>query len=153
MLFTSTCRADSLVLIANIEKPSYDKGETVIIEGFVQDTSGMGVSYATVSIEVTGPTGGHVHVAMTLSGSDGSFSDEFSVPEEITEGTYTVYLIASKVGYGDVNLTTNYTVIPEFGFNGASMTILTTAIILTFVLLNSRASGGRFSRADSINIL
>jgi len=153
MLFTSICRADSLSLIVNVGKPSYDKGETVMIEGFVLDINGEGVPYATISIEVTDPTGGHVHIAMTLSGSDGSYSDEFAVPEEIAEGTYTVYVIASKVGYGDANLTTTYTVIPEFGFNGTSMTVLAAAILLPFLLLNRRASVRKLTRGDSSNTL
>ncbi len=128
--------ADPLSLTVNVEKASYDKGETVVFTGFVLDPNGGGVPYATVSIEVTDPDENQVHVAMTISGSDGSFNDELKVPNRGAEGTYTVYISASKAGYEDANLTTNYTVIPEFGFNGSPILVLASALIL--ILLSRR---------------
>jgi hypothetical protein len=134
------CKAETLSLTASVEKPTYDKGEVVVIRGSVLDSKGSAVPYATVSLEVIGPTGSQVHIAMIFSGPDGSFSDEFTVPEGVAEGAYTVYIVASKTGYEDGALTTTYTVIPEFGFDKSFTTALIIAMMLIAFSINRRSS-------------
>lgn len=145
-LATAACKAEPLSLTAGVEKPTYDKGEIVVIRGYVLDSKGSAVPYATVSIEVVGPTGGQAHVAMTLSAPDGSFSDEFTVPEEVANGAYTIYIVASKTGYEDANLTTTYTVIPEFGFNEPFAAVLTIAVALIVFSANKRSLPSAMNR-------
>lgn len=145
-VLTAACKAEPLSLTAGVEKPTYDKGEVVVIKGHVLDSKGSPVPYATVSLEVVGPTGGQAHIAMTLSGPDGSFSDEFTVPEEVADGTYTVYIVVSKIGYEDGALTTTYTVIPEFGFNGSFAAALIIAVALIVLSINKRTSPHGVSR-------
>jgi len=147
----TSCKAEPLSLTAGVEKPTYERGEVVVVRGYVLDSKGSTVPYATVSLEVIGPTGGQMHIAMLLSGPDGSFSDEFTVPEEVAEGAYTVYIVASKTGYEDGTLTTTYTVIPEFGFDKPFMTALIVAMALIAFSIKRRNPSSTISHrpADS----
>ena len=100
----------------------------------------MGVPYATVSIEVTDPNDNQVHITMTLSESDGSYRDDYKVATHLPEGTYTIYVTASKTGYTDINLTTTYTVIPEFGFSSFSLLLLAISFLIILLFKNSTNS-------------
>ena len=81
-------------------EPAQD-GETVLIEGTVTDDSGSAVPNAQVSIQVNGPLGSSIHIALVYSGLDGTYSDRFSLSSGAPSGNYSIYITASKPGYKD----------------------------------------------------
>jgi len=76
-------------------------GETILIEGKVTDDSGSVVPNAQVSIQVNGPTGTSIHIALANTGLDGTYSDRFPLVSGSPSGNYTIYITASKPGYKD----------------------------------------------------
>lgn len=75
---------------------SYNPGEGVTLYGYVRDTAGSPVPYATVSIQVNDPIGSPLHLVYLNSYADGSYSDTFNLPMSAGNGMYTVYVTAYK---------------------------------------------------------
>lgn len=80
---------------------SIEVSESVTISGRITDMKGNAVSESVVSIQVVDPMGSTIHIARTLSMLTGSFHDVFAINPRIPIGTYTVYITASREGYGD----------------------------------------------------
>ncbi|MGC8961406.1 MAG: carboxypeptidase-like regulatory domain-containing protein [Candidatus Bathyarchaeia archaeon] len=105
-----------------------NEGGYTVITGIVTDSNHDPVEGARVSIQVNDPSGKTVHMELTYSDENGEFSDRFKMPEDIN-GECTIFVSASKSGYGVGGNTSSFTAIPEF--SGA---ILALAAPLTFLL-------------------
>jgi hypothetical protein len=104
-----TAFANKTMLIqATLNPTQTQQGLSVVIGGKVFDTSGMPVSNAVISIQVTNPQETSVHLAVAYSGSDGTFQDSFVLPLNSVGGNYTAYLVADKPGYGAVRVTLSF---------------------------------------------
>ena len=100
-----TAFANKTMLIqATLNPTQTQQGPSVVIGGKVFDTSGMPVSNAVISIQVTNPQETSVHLAVAYSGSDGTFQDSFVLPLNSVGGNYTAYLVADKPGYDAVRV-------------------------------------------------
>lgn len=106
--------AGQLSVTVSTDKQSYGPGELITIDGMVRDETSQAVAFVTVSIQVNDPSGNPIHITSVLSGVDGSFSDQFTVPAGSVDGGYTVFTTATKPGYTEASNQTAYTVIPEF---------------------------------------
>ena len=104
-----TAFANKTMLIqATLNPTQTQQGLSVVIGGKVFDTSGMPVSNAVISIQVTNPQETSVHLAVAYSGSDGTFQDSFVLPLNSVGGNYTAYLVADKPGYDAVRVTLSF---------------------------------------------
>jgi len=104
---------DSLQLQVSMDKEAYDPDELIRISGRVSLSDGSPVENALVSIQVIGPTGETYHVALLYSDGAGEFLDEYRVQQGSPNGSYTVYVKASKVGFRDAQRQLQYLVTPE----------------------------------------
>jgi hypothetical protein len=109
-----TNAAGQLTVTVSTDKQSYDAGQLITITGQVLDTNLQGVALATVSIQVNDANGKPIHLASIISSMDGSFTDQFTIPADSFNGSYTVFATASKTGYTDASNQIVYTVVPEF---------------------------------------
>ncbi len=119
-----TNAAGQLTLTVSTDKQSYEAGQLMTITGQVLDTNLQGVALATVSIQVNDPNGKPIHLASIISSADGSFTDQFAVPVGSSNGSYTVFVTASKAGYTDSSNQIVYAVVPEFSISDMAWLIL-----------------------------
>jgi uncharacterized protein YfaS (alpha-2-macroglobulin family) len=96
------------------DKPSYDPGDAVLISGSVLDQSLNGVDLASVSIQVNDPSGNAIHINWILSTTDGNYEDQFIAQDSSMNGGYSIYVTASKPGYGDATAQASCVITPEF---------------------------------------
>jgi hypothetical protein len=90
------------------DKKTYSPGETVIVSGSVRDAkSGGPISGANVVIDINPKVS-------TTTDSSGNYKKEVPLPPDISQGTHTVTVKASKSGYPDVSKTTSFNVEGEF---------------------------------------
>lgn len=122
----------TLSVTISTEKLSYDAGDSVILFGYVTDSSGP-VSNATVSIQVVDPQGATVHIDHVRTTNDGYYSDSFRLGGDAGAGTYAVYVTASKPGYQDASGHCTFTV-------GASSTpnVVITNVYMTDMSRNTK---------------
>ena len=123
----STQAQEQLSISANV---SYDD-ENTEITGTVLDETQTPVEGAKVSIQVDNPDGSPLHFALIYTDTTGSFVDKFKTPEDIN-GECSVYITASKVGYGTGMNQVTYTAIPEF-----SMLLVPFIMIALLFLVNA----------------
>ena len=109
-----TNAAGQLTVTVSTDKQSYEAGQLITITGQVLDTSLQGVALASVSIQVNDPNGKPIHLASIISSMDGSFTDQFTIPADSFNGSYTVFATASKTGYTDASTQIVLAVVPEF---------------------------------------
>jgi hypothetical protein len=104
-----------MLIQATLNPTQSQQGLSVVIIGKVFDASGLPVSNAVVSIQVTNPQATSIHLAVAYSAADGSFQDSFVIPLNSPGGNYTAYLAADRPGYDTarVTLTFNYST-PDF---------------------------------------
>ncbi len=119
---------ENLQIQANIEKDEYDSNELIQISGIISYGDGTAVPNAMISIQVVGPNLAVYHIALTYTDGRGEFIDEYYTPEGAPLGIYTVYIKASKVGFGDAQEEIQYSVIPEFP-------LPTTAILVSMFII------------------
>ena len=101
------CAMPRMDLTVSTGKKTYSPEETVIIEGSVKDAKGNAIPDVSFVIEVEG-----IDIS-TLSGTMYDVTccgGQFNLPKDVSEGTYTVTVTASKTGYPDVSGTTSFTV-------------------------------------------
>ena len=105
----------TMLIQATLSPTESQQGLSVVIVGRIFDTSGVGVSNAVVSIQVTNPQGTSIHIAVAYSMTNGTFQDNFLIPLASPGGNYTAYLVAAKPGYdpAHVTLTISYSA-PDF---------------------------------------
>ncbi len=83
------------------DKSNYSPGETVVINGALSDSQGSPVVAGSISIQVVSPLGESIHVDLVYTDSEGQYSDEFPLVQDSPDGSYTIYVTASKSGYED----------------------------------------------------
>jgi len=83
------------------DKPTYSQGEIVYLTGSIIDSGKTQPTNGTVSIQVLNPNGSTIHIASKTANSFGDFSDNFTLTDEATSGTYTVFVTLSLLGYQD----------------------------------------------------
>jgi len=89
---------------------SYNGGDVVTVYGRVTDTLSAPVGGAQVSLQVTAPGGGTIHVAFVYSAPDGSYLLQFGLQATAPSGYYTAYATASKSGYSSSSNSTIFVV-------------------------------------------
>jgi len=83
------------------DKPTYSQGEIVYLSGSIINSGKTQPTNGTVSIQVLNPNGSTIHIASKTANSFGDFSDNFTLTDEATSGTYTVFVTLSLLGYQD----------------------------------------------------
>jgi len=81
------------------DRENYHKGDKVNISGYVKLRSGESVEGAAVSLNVIDPLGNEIHVRLALTDRNGRYWDNFALPLNTMDGTYTVYVVANMVTY------------------------------------------------------
>ncbi|MBE9582439.1 MAG: hypothetical protein IMF18_12560, partial [Proteobacteria bacterium] len=102
------CAMPRMALTVFTGKNTYSPGETVIVQGSVKDAKGNAIPDVSFVIEVEG-----IDIS-TLSGTVYDVTccgGQFNLPKDVSEGTYTVKVTASKTGYPGVSKTTSITVV------------------------------------------
>jgi len=127
--------AGQLTVAVSTDKQSYETGQLITITGQVLDTNLQGVALATVSIQVNDPNGKTIHIASIISSADGSFTDQFTVGS--SNGSYTVFVSASKTGYTDASAQLVYAVVPEFSASYMAWLVIL-PIFLAFLVTRKR---------------
>jgi hypothetical protein len=80
------------------DRPQYAVGSTVLISGNVLDGQGSPVDGASVSIQVNDPQNTPIHVNLVYTDQTGGYSDRFSLSLATSQGGYTIFASASKIG-------------------------------------------------------
>lgn len=99
-----------LVLTASTDKTQYAPGETVTIMGKVSDNQSNPVAGVSVSIQVNDPP---IDILSAVSDQSGSYTDQFTLSGALQQGSYTVYISASKAGYNTAQQQLTFTVFPQ----------------------------------------
>ncbi|MEA3313368.1 MAG: alpha/beta fold hydrolase [Caldisericota bacterium] len=90
-------------LTVSTDKKAYSAGETIIIHGSVSDTQGE-LTGATVAIDVNGTK------LTPTTDSSGKYRCEYPLPDNISQGIYTVKATASKSDYPNTSKNTSFAV-------------------------------------------
>lgn len=88
-----------LKVTVSTNQENYEKGDKVVIFGFVKTRHGGSVAGATVSLSVVDPLGKDVHIKSIVTDQSGRFSDNFTLSTDAMEGTYAVYVAADMGTY------------------------------------------------------
>jgi uncharacterized protein YfaS (alpha-2-macroglobulin family) len=91
----------SFTINISSDKPTYSQGEIVYLSGSIINSGKTQPTNGTVSIQVLNPNGSTIHIASKTANSFGDFSDNFTLTDEATSGTYTVFVTLSLLGYQD----------------------------------------------------
>jgi uncharacterized protein YfaS (alpha-2-macroglobulin family) len=91
----------SFTITISPDKPTYSQGEIVYLLGSIIDSGKTQLTNGTVSIQVLNPNGSTIHIASRTANSFGVYSDNFTLTDEATSGTYTVFVTLSMLGYQD----------------------------------------------------
>ena len=115
----------TMFMQATLNPTQINQGVSVVVSGKVFDTSGIPISNAIISIQVTNPQATSIHLAVAYSASDGTFQDSFVIASNSPGGNYTAYLVADKPGYDTARLTLSFNYSsPDFSIQ-SSTTLLT----------------------------
>lgn len=103
---TQTTTKENLLLVnVQTNEAVYTQNDVVKISGSVQDRFKNPVEAVEVSIQVVNPLGNVVHSALIKTDSSGIYFDNFTIGELgysiFINGTYTIFVTASKFGYID----------------------------------------------------
>ncbi|MCK4735536.1 MAG: hypothetical protein KAT65_23990 [Methanophagales archaeon] len=96
-----------MALTVSTDKNAYSPGETITVEGSIKDAKGNAIPGVSLVIEIEGT--GISTIAGTMQDVT-YYSGRLDLPSDISQGTYTVKVTASKTGYPDVSRTTSFTV-------------------------------------------
>jgi hypothetical protein len=109
-----------MMIEASFNPTQTDQGVYVSVAGRVFDLNNSSLSNALISIEVIGPQGSSVHVAVAYTDSNGQFQDTFNMAQSSPAGNYTAFLTADKPGYdtAHVNLIFVY-LTPDFALQSS----------------------------------
>lgn len=110
---------------ATLNPTPINQGVSVVVTGKVFDTSGIPISNAIVSIQVTNPQATSIHLAIAYSAKDGTFQDNFGIASNSPGGNYTAYMVADKPGYDTARVTLT------FNYSSPDFSIQTSSILLT----------------------
>ena len=90
----------SLNVEISTDRPSYKLGEIVYMNGQVSD-SGISLHNVSISIQVTDQSGDVIHISLTATDLEGSYSDSFTLGDVLESGTYSIFVTANKIGIRD----------------------------------------------------
>jgi len=125
----------SFTITVTPDKPTYSQGEIVYLSGSIIDSGKIQQTNGTVSIQVLNPNGTTIHIASKNTNSFGKYSDNFTLTEEATSGTYTIFVTLSIVDYQD-------------SYNHATFTVgesLTPSIRITSLYFTDQSGENRSS--------
>jgi hypothetical protein len=88
-----------LTVSVSTEYENYQKGDSVGVSGYVKLDSGDSVANATVTLHVIDPLGNETHVSVVPTSPNGWYWDNFTIPSNAVDGTYTVYAVANADTY------------------------------------------------------
>ncbi|MEM3753317.1 MAG: MG2 domain-containing protein [Candidatus Micrarchaeaceae archaeon] len=139
-----------------MNKNSYTAGENVTIFGTVQDSSGIPIAGATISIEVKDPNNNTIFLDIVFSLPNGTYEDWFRLHEDSILGTYRVYVTASATGYPPAINQTTFTVI-EKGFHNIAIIGITyipqnPVVNQTVTISVTVANLGNFTETFDLNV-
>jgi len=100
----------TLMVTVSTNKTQYSPAETVSIVGLVRDNQNNAVFGAGVSIQVNGPGNNLIHVQLVYTDQSGAYSDSFILAANSVAGQYTLYVSASKSGYTNAQIQTQFSV-------------------------------------------
>ena len=100
----------TLSVTASTNKTQYSPAETVSISGVVHDNQNNTVFGAGVSILVNGTGNNPIYVQLVYTDQSGAYSDSFILAANSVAGQYTVYVSASKSGYTNGQIQTQFSV-------------------------------------------
>jgi hypothetical protein len=126
--------ANLLSVTVSTDKPTYDPGEAVLINGRVLDESLNGVTLASVSIQVNDPSEKAIHVGWILSTAGGNYEDQFIAQNNSMNGGYSIYVTASKPGYVDATARAGCMIAPEFQASHVQWLMLLLALPLVLLV-------------------
>jgi uncharacterized membrane protein len=89
----------TLTVSVSTDHERYQKGDSVGISGYVKLNSAESVPNATVNLPVTDPFGNETHVGLASTDPNGRYWDNFTIPSNAVDGTYTVYAVANADTY------------------------------------------------------
>jgi hypothetical protein len=101
MTVTLAVSSPSLLVSAATNTLTYSAGQTVALSGQVKDFSGESVQSASIYVQTIGPSANTIYSLNLTSSTQGTFNNNFTIPLNSINGTYTIYLTASKPGYED----------------------------------------------------
>ncbi|WP_455368372.1 MG2 domain-containing protein [[Eubacterium] cellulosolvens] len=93
----------SFTITISPDKPTYSPSEIVYLTGSIIDSGKAQPTNGTVSIQVLNPNGTTIHIASKTTNSFGKYSDNFTLTEEATSGTYTVFVTLSLLDQDSYN--------------------------------------------------
>ena len=76
------------------DKGSYDRSETVAIEGVLADQGGTAIPSKTVTIAIEDPSGQVFPGLSAVTGADGNYEASWEIPDDADGGNYTVSVSA-----------------------------------------------------------
>jgi hypothetical protein len=118
----------TLTVSVSTEDESYQKGDTASASGYVKLNSGESVSNATVTLYATDPLGNETHVSLASTDRNGRYWDNFTIPLNALDGTYTVYAVADAATYqesfGQVTFVVGASSVPSVRIVNATITTL-----------------------------
>ena len=91
----------SFTITLSSDKPTYGQGEIVYLSGSIIDSGKTTPTNGRVSIQVLNSNGSTIHIASKTTNSFGEYSDNFTLTDEATSGTYTVFVTLSLLAYQD----------------------------------------------------
>ena len=100
----------TLSVTVSTNKTQYSPAETVSISGLVHDNQNNTVFGAGVSILVNGTGNNPIYVQLVYTDQSGAYSDSFILAANSVAGQYTVYVSASKSGYTNGQIQTQFSV-------------------------------------------
>ncbi len=81
-------------LSVSLNKNAFMFGETIEVSGFLKTEDGQPLANRSVSISIKDPLGRDLATATVVTGSDGSFSYSYTIPENAPTGSYSIVVKA-----------------------------------------------------------
>jgi hypothetical protein len=136
-LSTATVQVQrTLTVSVSTEDESYQEGDNVSVSGYVKLNSGESVANATVTLDVTDPLGNETHVSLASTDPNGRYWDNFTIPSNALDGTYTVYAVANADTYPEcfdqVTFVVGVSNVPSVRIENATITMLNRTVSSEF---------------------
>ena len=126
----------TLAVSVSTDHETYQKGDVVGISGYVKLNSGESIANATVTLPVTDPLGNETHVSVASTDPNGRYWDNFTMPSNAVDGTYTVYALANADNYTESSDQVTFVVgvsnVPSVRIENATITMLNRTVSSEF---------------------
>jgi hypothetical protein len=134
----------TLAVSVSTDHETYQKGDVVGISGYVKLNSGESIANASVTLPVTDPLGNETHVSVASTDPNGRYWDNFTIPSNAVDGTYTVYALANADNYTEsfdqVTFVVGVSNVPSVRIENATITTL------------NRTVSSEFRRGDTVAV-